>query len=53
MKITEHIEHVKDLQKGHGEWTDNMKNVRFSQAGGREVGTRQQWWYWVEYVNIN
>ena len=27
MEISEHIQHVKDLQKGHGEWTDNMKNV--------------------------
>lgn len=27
IKISSDIQKVKDLQRGHGEWTDNMKGV--------------------------
>lgn len=27
VEISDNVQKVKDLQKGHGEWTENMKNV--------------------------
>jgi len=29
VKISDNIHQVKEKQKGHGEWTDNMKSVSY------------------------